>query len=478
MIGIDDIFSIIPPAVMDAATKGVATAIGKTITETGIKLLGNTGEQLLDKAGNLTKAAQDLLFPISQKYVENYSKRHGILRVLGMDKPVSLDSVYTKVNFKADTIQAYLSLENQEQVFRKREFKDKERCPGLDVANEKQYLMVLGNPGTGKTTFLQKVGLEALKGKNKKGYKHSCIPVLLELRRFRAEEKIDLKKELMLAQIAYENFVENCLFFDGRTVSKQIEQALQEMLPDQKYIDGRVVLREIELQHGVIIERQENTYSFSHLTLQEYLTALHIFENEIDIKEIVSKYLLDSRWREVFLILAGLKKADNLLLAMAEKTHSLIDTPKLQDLLVWVEKVTDTSATDFQPVGKSALAYANALALNKFIDYAQESQKYQIYNKIEFTEIIAFLKKLKTKIPNENQPKETHQTFARNLIKFWLKAFHLTSDMVNLSKEEIDVLDNYFYANWLMVQCKNAAVRYSPETWQEIESRMLLPKKD
>jgi hypothetical protein len=30
------------------------------------------------------------------------------------------------------------------------------------------------------------------------------------------------------------------------------------------------------------------------------------------------------------------------------------------------------------------------------------------------------------------------------------------------------------YANYLMVQCKEAAVRVSPKTWEAIEERMLL----
>ena len=47
--------------------------------------------------------------------------------------------------------------------------------------------------------------------------------------------------------------------------------------------------------------------------------------------------------------------------------------------------------------------------------------------------------------------------------------------MVDLSESELKALDNYFYANLLMVECKNAAVRISPKTWKEIESRMLLP---
>ena len=157
----------IDPAIFEAAAKGLATGLAKVVGESGIKLLGESGNKLLDDAGNLTKAAQDLLFRISRKYVENYTERHGTLNVLGMGKPVSLDSVYTKVNFQADIIASYQSPAAQEQVFRQRSREEQEKRPGLDVANQVKYLMVLGNPGMGKTTFLRKVGLEAFSGSEK-----------------------------------------------------------------------------------------------------------------------------------------------------------------------------------------------------------------------------------------------------------------------------------------------------------------------
>ncbi len=47
---------------------------------------------------------------------------------------------------------------------------------------------------------------------------------------------------------------------------------------------------------------------------------------------------------------------------------------------------------------------------------------------------------------------------------------------MKLSEDEVKNLDNYFYANRLIIECKNAAVRVSQKTWKEIESRMLLPR--
>ncbi|NJO93624.1 MAG: hypothetical protein HC820_03285 [Hydrococcus sp. RM1_1_31] len=50
--------------------------------------------------------------------------------------------------------------------------------------------------------------------------------------------------------------------------------------------------------------------------------------------------------------------------------------------------------------------------------------------------------------------------------------------MLDLSKEEIEALNNYFYANRLMVDCEKAAVRRSQEIWHGIETRMLLPTEN
>lgn len=110
---------------------------------------------------------------------------------------------------------------------------------------------------------------------------------------------------------------------------KQIEKLLPELLPDEKFVDGNHVLRDIEVQHGLLVERAESIYSFSHLTIQEFLIAQHIDYENLPIEPLVDQHLCDKRWREVFLLLSGLRKADNLLLAMEQKIHPLIiDTPK------------------------------------------------------------------------------------------------------------------------------------------------------
>lgn len=90
--------------------------------------------------------------------------------------------------------------------------------------------------------------------------------------------------------------------------------------------------------------------------------------------------------------------------------------------------------------------------------------------------ILEAAEKIKEQIPSDKDPKKIVD-FSKRLIQISLEAFHLTSEMVDLSESESKALDHYFYANLLMVQCKNAAVRVSRSTWSEIKSRMLLPTR-
>jgi hypothetical protein len=301
------------------------------------------------------------------------------------------------------------------------------------------------------------------------------------------------------------------------------------MLADEQFINGTAVLKSIEVQHGVLVERAEGIYSFSHLTLQEYLTAQYIDDHR-KIEQLVSEHLTDQRWREVFLLVAGLMRggADELLLLMEKEVQKYIITPKLQALLHWAEQATAGSESDLKPVAKRALAYiyananvlaytfadayananayanayanaityanalayaytfananalaytfadANALAYASAYALARQLEELKIFKDVNFTVLIAKLEALKAKIPDKKQPKEAHRTFVRRWLQTWLVAFNLRPELINLSEEEAEAWKNYFYANYLIIQCREAAVRVSPRTWAEIEERMLL----
>ena len=135
----------------------------------------------------------------SHEYDKYYKERHGKIKVfcVGMREPIPLDDVYVAVRFiDPQRASKYRSIENIKKISHARyepiiPLDPSEPQDGMQVANDKQCLMVLGGPGVGKSTFLRKVGLEALKGKEGK-FKHECTPVFLELKRC-TEDSIDIE---------------------------------------------------------------------------------------------------------------------------------------------------------------------------------------------------------------------------------------------------------------------------------------------
>ncbi|PSB14525.1 histidine kinase, partial [filamentous cyanobacterium Phorm 46] len=174
-----------------ACVSGIALPIFQSVFDTGGKFLGFIGKKLDENT-------KELIYTASKEYGKRYFKRHGILKALGMREAVPLESVYTAVQFLDEQeIRSFESVQNLEEAYRqanKRGFQqqDCQKQEGLKIANEKQYLMVLGQPGAGKSTFLRKMGLEALKGK-KGGYQPNCIPVFIELKSFTSSQ-IDIEK--------------------------------------------------------------------------------------------------------------------------------------------------------------------------------------------------------------------------------------------------------------------------------------------
>ncbi|HEY9620851.1 MAG TPA: NACHT domain-containing protein [Crinalium sp.] len=660
----------------------------------------------------LNESFQQEIFRASKRYNLNYSERHGTLKVLGMREPIPLESVYIAVQFLDNkTIRRFETIEALEKVYRQAQQRgfhrrDGKRKSGLEVANQTQYLMVLGGPGMGKSTFLRKVGLEILNGNHSDRFQHDCIPVFIELKEFRFEEielegaiakefetcgfphhknfthaaleqgrllilldgldevppermteaiskirnfvdrydknrfivscriaayrhnfrrftdveiadfddpqiqsfianwfihdpqkghecweklisgeyaaakelthtpllltltcllyqragqfptnratlyekalrtlfeewsgekglpqetlyrGLDTKrKELMLSKIAYDAFQKNRFFLSKRELAKQIEHLLKEMLPDEQFIDGYAVLKSIEVQHGILVERAEGIYSFSHLTLQEFLTAQHIIDTRQHVEDVVEHHLVDHHWREVFLLLAGLQQADDLLLLMEKQAASLIHTPNLQNLLKWAEQATTGSECSYKPVVKRAIAIflaldlAQALALDQarvralnldidrarnlalaldhtltlnraldlalaraldltraldlVLDIAHKFEEIKIFNNVKFNVLIAWLEALRAKAPHHQKTLSARKAFIEQIHQTWLNALNLHREWIHLSRSEVTALDQYLFANLLIVQCRRSAVWVSPQTWEMVEDRIM-----
>ncbi len=170
-------------------------------------------------------------------------------------------------------------------------------------------------------------------------------------------------EEILLSEIAWNSFNENHLFFLRQQIVEQIKTFLVDNLNAPKYLDSEEVLRQICTQQGILVERSEDTYSFSHLTLQEYLTAQYI-DNHRYHEQIVKQHLADPQWREVFLLLAGLMPGgcDNLLEKMQEQANAFIfKGSKIVKLFKWAKEIVDDSDNSYKPVLKRAVAFYHAL---------------------------------------------------------------------------------------------------------------------
>ncbi|MEM1252605.1 MAG: NACHT domain-containing protein [Cyanobacteria bacterium P01_H01_bin.21] len=702
----------------------LAEPVAEGIASFAVNLLPRVGSQAISEM-------QNLFFNASRKYVHTYRKRHCQLKVLGMREPVDLAQVYTGIKFlDEDDILGFESTQALEKQYRRTRFRScigrrnrNEKRSGIDVANEKQYLMVLGGPGAGKSTFLRKLGLEALRTFHHEQavYHHRKIPVLLELKRFEAddidiamliaeefgncgfpapeefvqqalrqgkllilldgldevptenldnvictiqdfvdrydhnrfvgscrtaayhggftrfsdvgmadfdndqieqfignwfsserdtegaiskkcwktlqEEKNRAAKELahtpllltflclvydrsqrfpanrsnlyqralrilleewaaekrinrdeiyeglsieleesLLSEIAYAGFESDQLFFSRRELTAQIKDFLASNLNVPKTLNGEAVLQAIEVQQGILVERAEDAYSFSHLTLQEYLTAQCLADNR-HWNKVISNYVTDRRWREVLLLTPGLltgkQGANHFLKTLEQRANQCLSSIKLQHLVQWATAATAGSLGSFNPAAKRVSAIYLALALNRELNrelarshileraralalildpaHAQiidinlartltlnhaltrvheydldisraiargitltkRFARLNILATINCLELLKHLQTLKSSIPSQETSEYQKQIFQARMLKLWFNALGISPDDWQLSSADVQALADYFYICELMIRCKQMAVRVSPEIWTVIETHMV-----
>ncbi len=172
-------------------------------------------------------------------------------------------------------------------------------------------------------------------------------------------------EEVLLSEIACEGFEADRLFIPQSQLVERIKEFLSSNLNAPKQLSGEQVLEAIAIQQGILVERVEDVYSFSHLTLQEYLTARYIYAHS-QISQMVEKYLIDDRWREVFLLTSGLmvdRGSDELLLEIHKAAKKYARHPKVKALLQWADQVTAGSSGNFNYFAKRALASSIVISI-------------------------------------------------------------------------------------------------------------------
>ena len=159
-------------------------------------------------------------------------------------------------------------------------------------------------------------------------------------------------KENMLARIAAETFEGNEYFIPQSQLERLITDFIKNVPPhdENQLPDGEVILKAIEAQHGIFVERAREIYSFSHLTFQEYFTARYIVDNAAKgtLPKLVKAHCTDSRWREVFLLTTSLLPDASVFMSSFRRIvdELLKGDENLQSLLAWADKKS-ASIQDF-----------------------------------------------------------------------------------------------------------------------------------
>ena len=126
--------------------------------------------------------------------------------------------------------------------------------------------------------------------------------------------------------------------------------------------DSRVVLKAIEAQHGLLIERSQKVWTFSHLTFQEYLVS-KCFLRTCDWNRLAEQ-VVKPNWREVFLLTTeSFLELDDLLLKMKVKIDQLLaDDRNLQKFLDWLNLKSSVVKAPYKPSAIRAFYFTVATA--------------------------------------------------------------------------------------------------------------------
>lgn len=340
------------------------------------------------------------------------------------------------------------------------------------------------------------------------------------------------QKLKLLSQIASATFEQGQYFFEQSVVERYIGDYLQSLPkassdPEEIQQASEDVLSAIVSQHGLLAERARGIFSFSYLALQEYFTARKIVASHNlqslgkSLNELV-EHITDPHWREIFLLTASmLRSADGLMQLMKQQVDGMVaNDPHLQEFLAWASQKSQSNPSETKAATGRAfylsltrapnlapdLALACTLDQGEFLDAAlddllresvQKKSKNFAYvhacaealsNILGMVLDIGFhksLQQLSDQLPDSDHTKASFDNWCQNNYAAWLeqlqKAIATHRNIGN--KWEFDpiqrqVLQRYYKANQLLLDCLNSNCEVTTSIREEIESTLLLPQQE
>ncbi len=372
-----------------------------------------------------------------------------------------------------------------------------------------------------KRTEFYKQGLDLLLGKwdEARGVERDNV-----YRGFLLPQKLKL-----LSQIAAATFSEGKYFFDQSVIEQYIGEYIRHLPsvptePEELQLESEAVLKAMEAQHGLLVERARGVFSFSYLAFQEYFTARNIVASynlealKPALEGLVS-HISDPHWHEIFLLTAlMLRSADSLMQLMKQHIDALVALdPYLQEFLTWADQKSRT--TPLQPKVASARAFYLALARTPhiasdftlactldqgmFLDAALDDLllKCALESSPDFAHAHACadelllvlgmvldvglqksLQQLSNELPNFDQNQERFQRWWQVHYSTWSQQLKTTITNYrdihhhwHFSQPQQELLQRYYDANQLLLDCLNSNCEVTAAIRQEIEATLLLP---
>jgi predicted NACHT family NTPase len=175
------------------------------------------------------------------------------------------------------------------------------------------------------------------------------------------------RKEDLLSKIAFTTFEQSDYFFKQKVAEQYIIEYIINLPdanndPEALQLDSEKILKSIEAQHGLLVERAKGIYSFSHLTFHEYFTAREfvlVQQSSDDALQSLVSHFTEKRWREVCLLAVEMSPhAERLLLFIKKNIDMLVNKyEKFQQFLIWVKNKSLSVQGSYKPAAVRALYF-------------------------------------------------------------------------------------------------------------------------
>jgi len=167
------------------------------------------------------------------------------------------------------------------------------------------------------------------------------------------------QKEALLIEIAARKFEnpKNFVLFQQNELTAQIVEFLH--LANRH--EGVAVLKAMEAQHGLLIERADELWSFSHLTFQEHFTIQWL--TRLTSEQLAEK-IANPRWQRVVeQLVTSQQPADRLVRLIKQSIdRSISGGPEFSKFLTWSFQKAVSVHADYEPAALRAIYFARTRA--------------------------------------------------------------------------------------------------------------------